>query len=253
MALLNFEHVSKSFGKLAALREVSFEVESGSIAALIGPNGAGKSTAFNAITGLYVPDSGTIHFDGKRIDRLPTYRIAARGIARTFQNIRLFSFAPAIDNVLAGAHAHLRATMWDDLVHSPRQSREEAAAREVALRELDFVDLMSAAHTFAGSLPYGSQRRLEIARALASSPKLLLLDEPAAGMNPSEKQDLIRLIRAIGKRGVTVLLIEHDMGVVMQVADRITVLDYGERIAQGSPAEIRTNDRVIQAYLGMSA
>jgi branched-chain amino acid transport system ATP-binding protein len=251
--MLRLERVSKRFGALAAVSGVSLEVPSGSISAVIGPNGAGKSTLFNLITGIYAPDEGAILFEDRRIDRQPTHRIAAAGIARTFQNIRLFSFMAAIDNVLTGEDAHLHAHLWDSLLHTPGQRREEKGARERARELLRFVGLEGVSETYARNLPYGSQRRLEIARALASRPKVLLLDEPAAGMNPREKGDLADLVSAIRERGVTVLLIEHDMGLVMRVSERITVLDHGERIAHGTPAEIRADPRVIAAYLGTPA
>lgn len=250
MPLLQALAVSKSFGRVAALCDVSLAVEEGSVAGVIGPNGAGKSTLFNAITGIVRADSGEIRFANRRIDRMATYRIAQCGIARTFQNIRLFDFLSARDNVMAGEHARLRATLWEDVLHTPGQRREEAAVRERAEELLDFVGLAGIEETFARNLPYGSQRRLEIARALASRPRLLLLDEPAAGMNPKEKSGLAQLVSAIRARGVTVVLIEHDMSVVMKVCDRITVLDGGETIATGTPAEIRGARRVIDAYLG---
>lgn len=251
--MLRLERVSKRFGELVAVNDVSLSVPSGAIAAIIGPNGAGKSTLFNAITGIYPLSSGEIFFEEKRIDGWPTHRIAAAGIARTFQNIRLFSFMAAIDNVLAGEDAHLHARLWDSLLHTPRQRREEKEARERARELLAFVGLEGVSETYARNLPYGSQRRLEIARALAGRPKLLLLDEPAAGMNPREKGELGDLVAAIRERGITVLLIEHDMGLVMRISDEITVLDHGEKIAHGTPAQVRNNPAVIAAYLGTAA
>ncbi|MDQ6822993.1 MAG: ABC transporter ATP-binding protein [Candidatus Eremiobacteraeota bacterium] len=253
MAQLEISGITKSFGKLTAVRDVSLSIERGTISAIIGPNGAGKSTLFNSITGIYAPDAGSIAFQGALINGWPSFRIAAAGIARTFQNIRLFSFMSAIDNVLVGEHARLRARIWDSLLHTPMQKREEREARRRAQDLLAFVGLENLTESYARTLPYGSQRRLEIARALASAPSLLLLDEPAAGMNPKEKQGLVELIRAIRDRGITVVLIEHDMGLVMEVSERITVLDHGERIAQGSPSEVRANPRVIEAYLGTPA
>ena len=250
MPLLELRGIDKSFGRLAVLKDLSLSVQAGAIDGVIGPNGAGKSTLFNIITGVYRPDAGEVRFGDARIDRLPTYRIARRGIARTFQNLRLFGHLDAVENVLIGQNPNLRATLADSLLHTPRERREEAIARARAHELLDFVGLRDNKEQFARNLPYGAQRRLELARALASDPQLLLLDEPAAGTNPTEKEELARLVRAIRDRGTTVLLIEHDMGLVMRLCERITVLDYGEKIAAGDAASVRANPRVIEASLG---
>ena len=248
--LVSLQDVTMQFGGLKAMDSVSFDIKRGEILGLIGPNGAGKTTCFNAMTGVYTPTSGQVVFDGTPIRRMKRNQITRMGIARTFQNIRLFASMTALENVAVGVDARHKTSIVGAVFRSPRHRREERIAYDRGMELLEFVGIADRANEPARSLPYGYQRRLEIARALATEPKLLCLDEPAAGFNPVEKVQLMGLIQQIRDQGYTVLLIEHDMRLVMGVTDRIVVLEFGRKIAEGTPEQVRANPAVIAAYLG---
>ena len=248
------DNISVKFGGLVAVDDVSFDIPTGGVVSLIGPNGAGKTTFFNVLTGLYKPTSGTVTFDDKNITAKPPHKIAQAGVARTFQNIRLFGLMTAEENVMVAMHSHLKSGIISTILGTKKQRTEERESKKTARELLEFVGIGNTADQFARNLSYGDQRRLEVARALALKPKILLLDEPTAGMNPQESKTFVDFVyRVRDEKDVSILLIEHDMSVVMKVSERITVLDRGQKIAEGTPAEIKSNKRVNEAYLGKSA
>ena len=251
--LLRASGISKAFGGVQALKDVSVTINRGDIYGLIGPNGAGKTTLFNCLTGLYVPDSGQFLFDGAPLISHAPDKTVRQGVARTFQNIRLFANMTALENVMVGRHARLRSNIFSDILRTPFNRREVRATEDQALQLMRYVGIAHRAHDLAKHLSYGDQRRLEIARALATHPKLLCLDEPAAGMNASETSGLRQLIETIRNDGISVLLIEHDVQLVMGLCDRVAVLDYGELICEDVPAIVQKHPRVIEAYLGSGA
>jgi branched-chain amino acid transport system ATP-binding protein len=250
MALLEVSGVSKRFGGVAAVQDVSFRVEAGTIKAIIGPNGAGKTTLFNLVSGFASPDKGSVRLDGEAIEGRPPHQVAARGLSRTFQHIRLFAQMTALENVMVGRHLRSRSGFVSGMLHLPRARREDAAVRDRALEVMELLGIAALADLEATSLSYGQQRAVELARALVSDPALLLLDEPAAGLNMRETRELAKLVTKIRDRGVTVLLVEHDMSLVMGISDEVLVLSYGEKIAEAAPREVQKDPEVVRIYLG---
>lgn len=251
--MLKVEHLSKSFGGLAAVKDVSFRVEDGQIVSIIGPNGAGKTTVFNLLTGIYKPDKGKIELNGKNITGMKTTRMVDAGICRTFQNIRLFTQMTVMQNVLVGYQSKIHYSMFDSMLNTPRRRREDAQAIKLVDETLDKCGLLEYRNERADALPYGKQRKLEIARAIVSKPKMLFLDEPAAGLNIQETAELSGFVKELSEMGFDIVLIEHDMRMIMKISDYIYVLNQGELIAEGKPAQIQHNEEVIEAYIGRRA
>jgi branched-chain amino acid transport system ATP-binding protein len=250
MSTLRVENLSKEFGGVHAVQSLSFELASGSVHSIIGPNGAGKTTLLNLLTGVYRPSAGRIFFDGRDLTGVPAHGFAASGIGRTFQNLQIFANMTALENVMTGRHLRERCSLWSTMLRTPALARAERESRAQALQLLRFVGLADYADAGADSMPYGALKRLEIARAIAGGPRFLLLDEPAAGLNPTESMEIGELIRQLARDGTTVVLVEHNMKLVMGVSDRIVVLDYGRKLCEGTADEVRADPRVIEAYLG---
>ena len=250
MSILRIEDLSKEFGGILAVENLNYDVEPGNIHSIIGPNGAGKTTLFNLVTGVYKPSGGRIVFKEEQVTGLKPYELAARGMSRTFQNLQIFFNMKAIENVMVGAHLHIARGFLSSLVRTPALARSEAEVRETCAELMRFVNLERYLDADASSMPYGALKRLEIARALAAKPTLLLLDEPAAGLNATESRDVAEVIKSVAAQGITVILVEHDMKLVMDISDHILALDYGRKLAEGPPAEVRENPDVIKAYLG---